>query len=393
MLKNDNVEPGDELHDIFSSAMACMAKPLIPESTLSSFVQSGSQLQTALTVVQSDQLKSLVRQLSFIDTGASAAAKLTNNIFDSALFNPNIELNLRIPQYDFSSTLLNNLPAIFETSKSLSASIGKMLDATRIASSIMGQFLNSPALEWLRTFDPTPILAGLQAIQTLNLDRKILGRFNHSYLIAMYECKWFPYVGWTAGIDLVTEISDILATSRGASKRRNQRVDKAILDYYTKKEIKRIKREWNASDLEFHIKKILGQAIEAHLRGEYALTITCLATMWESLIQQKYGLSGRRVQNKIKKDFAKLIDENDYEAIISDFYNNLIVSQCNTPDEVIEGVPNRNAISHGKYRRYPNKKASLNAILLTEFIISLEPKSNVTEEENGQAENADAEQG
>ena len=101
VLKNDNVESGDELHDIFSSAMACMAKPLIPESTLSSFVQSGSQLQTALTVVQSDQLKSLVRQLSFIDTGASVAAKLTNNIFDSALFNPNIELNLRIPQYDF----------------------------------------------------------------------------------------------------------------------------------------------------------------------------------------------------------------------------------------------------------------------------------------------------
>ena len=129
------------------------------------------------------------------------------------------------------------------------------------------------------------------------------------------------------------------------------------------------------------------------MRGEYALTIACLATMWESLIQQKYGLSGRRAQNKIKKDFAELIDENDYEAIISDFYNNLIVSQCNTPDEVIEGVPNRNAISHGKYRRYPNKKASLNAILLTDFIISLEPKSNMTAGKEEQAENANAEQG
>lgn len=358
---------------------------------MESLTKSSSQIQTAIVAVQNDQLKNLVGQLKSINTGITIAAKINTQMLTTAL--PDIKLSLEIPQYNFSSALLDNISAISENSKLLCANIGKMIDTTRTASSIIAQSLNSPALEWLRTFDPTPLLAGLQAIQALNLDRKILGRFNRSYLMAMYECKWFPYVGWTAGIDLVTEISDILATSRGASKRRNQRVDKAILDYYTKKEIKRIKREWNASDLEFHIKKILGQAIEAHLRGEYALTIACLATMWESLIQQKYGLSGRRAQNKIKKDFAELIDENDYEAIISDFYNNLIVSQCNTPDEVIEGVPNRNAISHGKYRRYPNKKASLNAILLTDFIISLEPKSNMTAGKEEQAENANAEQG
>lgn len=46
-------------------------------------------------------------------------------------------------------------------------------------------------------------------------------------------------------------------------------------------------------------------------------------------------------------------------------------------EDVIEGVPSRNGCLNGHYRKYPNKKASLNAILLTDFIISLQ-----TEEEN-----------
>ena len=49
------------------------------------------------------------------------------------------------------------------------------------------------------------------------------------------------------------------------------------------------------------------------------------------------------------------------------------MSQCDTPEDVIDGVPNRNGVSHSKYKRYPNKKASLNAILLTDFIIGLNP--------------------
>ena len=64
----------------------------------------------------------------------------------------------------------------------------------------------------------------------------------------------------------------------------------------------------------------------------------------------------------------------DKSPIFSDFYENFIVCDCNSPDEVIDGVPNRNGVSHSKYKKYPNKKASLNAILLTDFIIGLKSK-------------------
>lgn len=197
-------------------------------------------------------------------------------------------------------------------------------------------------------------------------------------MTAMYECKWFPYAGWAADITMTAEISDILATSRGASKRREKRIDKVILDYYDKNEIKFIKRIWRESDLEPHIKRILGQALEAHLRGEYALCISSLATMWEGLIYIKANNATMQDRHRqrmaiTKKELEDLIEANDYDKIFSDYFNTFIVSQCNKVDDVVDGVPNRHGVSHSWYHSYPSKKASLNAILLTDFIIGLEP--------------------
>ena len=232
----------------------------------------------------------------------------------------------------------------------------------------------SPAIQWLESIDYNPII---KYLQNLDFDVDISKRYkelNGAYLQAMYDCHWFPYAGWTIDIRLFSEINDILATSRGASKRREKRIDKAIFSHYTDVEIQNIKRTWKKSDdIEPHIKRMLGQAINAHLRGEYALTITCLATLWEGLIHRKCNIEGRRNCKRTKQDFKELIIDNKFEPIFSDFYENMIVSQCDTPEEVIEGVPNRNGISHSKYIKYPNKKASLNAILLTDFIIGLSP--------------------
>ena len=48
-------------------------------------------------------------------------------------------------------------------------------------------------------------------------------------------------------------------------------------------------------------------------------------------------------------------------------------------EDVIEGVPSRNGWLHGNYRKYPNKTASLNAILLTDFIINFQTKKIINE--------------
>ena len=336
------LEKQEELRSIVESATVVMPTVAVQPSIV-----------TALTQVANNNALNNYRE-SMLSGAVSALTKF-------AVWTANFQINPAI--YSVAQM-------IGEASASLYNSMHTVIEGCTAA---LQAYVNSPFVQWISSFDFTPLRT---ILEDLNFDSDVLKRYrelNERYLQVMYESKWFPYAGWTVDIKLFAEVNEIIATSRGASQRREKRIDSVLMSYYTTKEIKNIKRGWRNSDLEPHIKKILGQAIEAHLRGEYALTITCLATMWEGLIHKKANVVGRQGSKKTKEDFGKLLNENDFEPIFGEYYDKLIMSRCDTPEEVIEGVPNRNGISHSKYKRYPNKKASLNAILLTDFIIGLDP--------------------
>lgn len=282
--------------------------------------------------------------------------------------------------YTVSSAFRDYLQRNQEQFRSISDSLRAISESYGNA---ISNLVKSPVFEWLNTLDVFPIHS---ILADLHLPEDgLLGRYDklkEAYLTTLMECKWFPYAAWAADLNLFAEVSDIMATSRGASKRREKRIDQAILSYYDKTEIKAIKRAWRQMDIDSHIKRILGQAIEAHLRGEYALTISSLSTMWEGLIYIKANNATMQDRHRqrmeiTKKDLAALTESNDYNKIFSDYFDRFIVSQCNAVSDVVDGVPNRHGVSHSWYHKYPNKKASLNAILLTDFILSLEP---ITEE-------------
>ena len=303
-----------------------------------------------------------------------------------------------IPQYNFSNPLLESIGKNtafamrgmysaasllgkhisnnYDWISSLTASMKALTDSYCNA---IASIVQSPVFRWLNALEALSVRS---ILEDLNIsDNGLYERYEaleETYYSTLMECKWFPYAAWAADLNLFAEVSDIMATSRGASKRREQRIDRAILSYYDKTEIRYIKRSWKETDLDSHIKKILGQTIEAHVRGEYALTISSLATMWEGLIYIKAHNATmqerhRQNMNKTKQELAALTQSNDYNSIFSDYFDRFIVSQCNAVEDVIDGVPNRHGASHSWYHKYPNKKASLNAILLTDFIIKLEP--------------------
>lgn len=195
-----------------------------------------------------------------------------------------------------SEDFLSNIRTITERLNSLSKSI-RMLSFSMVK---VTEAVNSSAIKWLQSIDFSPLQNVLKNI-TRGLDLEKLKALKQEFLQAMYECYWFPYVGSANSISLMTDVFDIIATSRGASKRREKRIDQVVFSYYTTTEIKNVKRQWKNSDLKPHIKKILGQAIEAHLRGEYVLTISCLASMWESLIYNRAGITTPLPQKKNKR--------------------------------------------------------------------------------------------
>lgn len=234
--------------------------------------------------------------------------------------------------------------------------------------------IQSPLLNWLNTVDISPLT---RIWEHWDIDELLKDRYEQLSQLhqqVMYKAKWFPYASTLADDALFEEINEIIFSSRideNVSKRCEKRIDKAILSHYTPKEIKRIKKQWKSSEtLEPFMKKALGQALEAYLRKEYALVIPFLATMWEGIIKAK------TVENtkKPKEDFKKLVDENGFDDVFSDFYNNLIIGTCYSVEDVIDGIPNRNGVAHGWYVKYPSQKAALNAILLTDFVINLKPK-------------------
>lgn len=233
--------------------------------------------------------------------------------------------------------------------------------------------IQSPLLNWLNAVNISPLT---RIWEHWDIDELLKSRYkqlNQLYLQVMYKAKWFPYAYTLADDDLFKEINEIIFSSHideNVSKRCEKRIDKAILSFYTPKEIKRIKKQWKSSVIDPFMKKALGQALEAYLRKEYALVIPFLATMWEGIIKAK------TVENtkKPKENFKKLVDENGFDDVFSDFYNNMIIGTCYSVEDVIDGVPNRNGVAHGWYVKYPSQKAALNAILLTHFVINLKPK-------------------
>ncbi len=296
----------------------------------------------------------------------------------------NIKLQLSVPALNLAKQINISLR------NSLTDSIRGVLDNYTSIVNV----LRTPALDWFRSFDFTPIT---EALKNLQIDSDISRKYrelNEIYLQTMYETKWFPYAGWIADMSLFREVNEIISTSKGVSKNREKRIDKAILSYYTKTEIRGIKRLWWNTDLHFCIRKTLSQAIEAYLRGEYALTISCLSTMWEGLIYIKAkdvppSERKRQRMDTTKQELQKLVEYNDYELIFSDYFNNFIVSNCNAVDDVVEGVPNRHGVAHSWYKKYPNKKAALNAVLLTDFIINLKPIEQTEESKEKQFQNID----
>lgn len=296
----------------------------------------------------------------------------------------NIKLQLSVPALNLAKQINISLR------NSLTDSIRGVLDNYTSIVNV----LRTPALDWFRSFDFTPIT---EALKNLQIDSDISRKYrelNEIYLQTMYETKWFPYAGWIADMSLFREVNEIISTSKGVSKNREKRIDKAILSYYTKTEIRGIKRLWWNTDLDFCIRKTLSQAIEAYLRGEYALTISCLSTMWEGLIYIKAkdvppSERKRQRMDTTKQELQKLVEYNDYELIFSDYFNNFIVSNCNAVDDVVEGVPNRHGVAHSWYKKYPNKKAALNAVLLTDFIINLKPIEQTEESKEKQFQNID----
>lgn len=304
---------------------------------------------------------------------------------DALFTNPAIEVLKKeiqqsaVNQFKLQLSVSPAIEQLKRISFSLQGALADTMKMAMASSSVaIADALRTPMMEWLRSIDYSPVIEAIKRIGISSDDIQQYRKLEEIYLRAMYEAKWFPYAGWVAKTSLLQKVLGIIAGSRGASKNREKRIDREILGYYSEARIREIKKSWKRVNIDSYIRKAICQALNAYQRREYALTISCLSTMWEGLIYCKakdVPLSERKRQStaETKNEFEELVERNNYKEIFSDYYRSYIMRDCNSPSEVIQGVPGRHGVAHGWYLESPSKKSALNAILLTDFIIKLDP--------------------
>lgn len=254
---------------------------------------------------------------------------------------------------------------------------GLAASMNRIAIASIVPAINSYYTKFLETIDFTPLRRIAEEMSQLGY-RIQYNQYAKVYCAVMYNAEWFPYLDFENESQLFLTLNEIIDTSRYGSQRQIKRINKAVLDYYTDAKVKKIKNSWKSIDIDKHYKKMLSQAVDAYLRKEYILTISCLAPLWETLLfkcQSKERHNSKVVIDKFK-EMADNSDDNNITEWLIDFFETLIMGQCNGPDEVKDDLPGRHGTAHGWWRKYPSRKSALNAILLTDFILKLEPIEN-----------------
>jgi len=230
-----------------------------------------------------------------------------------------------------------------------------------------------PLIEVIKQIDFNPVLEFVKKVsfKDSKLTEDFLGKRIDEYMEELYHNNWFPSPVYRCNIELFYEMGIILDSTHSGSKSRTKKLDKLIFDYYNVEEIKLIKRRWRENvELNACYKRIIGEAVRAYEKRNYATTVTLLTLLWQNLICLKADINSRQ-DSQIKQALNKLIEQNGESKVYYDFFENCIYYQCYGYECVKNDVPGRHMVAHSWIKEYPNRKTALNAILFTDFIIAL----------------------
>lgn len=348
----------------------------VPQSLLKS-IEMGNKIVSAYQPLfqQPVALQRMQETLNATSIMTESILNAQQNI-QNALYSPTMQQMIQglaaVPKlyFDFdNSPMITEIRSLIESDAFKSS----VLAVQRIYDS-MATIYDSPVFKWIQTFDFNPFFESLKELSIPELDSE---KIKQVYLHEMYDAHWFPGTIWSADLMLTLDVIDVIGSTR-KSKNRVRQIDRAVYSYYTKSVIEGMKKDWRKLNLPEYLMRILHQAVQAYHRKEYAITVVVLSTQWEGIIYNKAHDDGRKITEKTKRYLAALAEQNNYLEIFKSYYDEFIMYNCNSPAETIVDVPGRNSAAHSFYEKYPTRKAALNAILFTDFLLSLEP----LEEEN-----------
>lgn len=301
--------------------------------------------------------------------------------FKDALINQ--ASNIVQAQQELNSMLsMTAVQSINEMAIATANLVNTIPDFLRVGELFTATFI-PPVIEEIQRINLSPIFDSLDVFRPLVDFPKIseleYRYYKRSVTRALFEARWFPEADPCLLLKIQKALGPSMPTRKG--KKWIGQVNNIIFKYYTKTRIENLRKTWRTCGIPCHTVRILNQAVYAYYRGEYALTVSAMVTLWESFIANKANVSDdSKVSSKMKKSMAELVKENGCDTIISTFANEYVFYPCYNKDEVIPDVPGRHATAHSWNSGYPSKKAALNAILFTNFLLKLRSLPDIKEE-------------
>ncbi len=186
---------------------------------------------------------------------------------------------------------------------------------------------------------------------------------------------WLLKMGWPPLLHVVVKFPYKLKDKCKDLKKTEAKeyVDKTIARYHSEEVLRQsILKYWKRRPCIKQRIHILEPAIEAHIRGEYALSVPAVLAQMEGIIAENFGHKGFMGSQKyiayIKRLLKKDARENSEEVLLQ-FISDVILATFKHGTTIISDL-SRHAILHGGDISYDNVYTSLKAILALDMITS-----------------------
>lgn len=142
--------------------------------------------------------------------------------------------------------------------------------------------------------------------------------------------------------------------------------------YYNNETIKVMSNNWYEIEILENRKHIIKQAVKAHLRGDYYISIPSVFSQIEGLIANVFHHKGQMSGKDYICYLSQLLNENNdysFDGLINKFYSSIVLVSF-AHNQPIKSILSRHAIMHGGDTRYGTKINSIKALLLFDYIIN-----------------------
>lgn len=174
-------------------------------------------------------------------------------------------------------------------------------------------------------------------------------------------------MGWPPTTDLAAGALDQLADGLKRGELTEGDVEDLFLEFYDEPRVRGLLAGWADDGQLSHRLPILDAAVEAHIRGEYLLSVPALLPQVEGVLAERFGhqgrLSGKRLERYLQD---ALSEQNPFDQAARVFVAKRLLESFAWASTTPEF--SRHAVLHGADVGYGSRVNSLRAILTFDYI-------------------------